>query len=92
MNRPFDKAKYEALLEGLEISEILFSELHEPFRIESDYYKKEYLKSEHQIRQLPHKALEDISIKVSDGTHFTPNYTETGVPYSLGIEHTRKSG
>ena len=46
MNSPFDEAKYKALLEGLEISEVLLSEVlvdNKNKRIDSEYFKKKYL-------------------------------------------------
>ena len=43
MNRPFDKAKYKALLEGLEATEVTKSDLEFSFRLDSEYYQKEYL-------------------------------------------------
>ena len=81
MNRPFDEAKYSALLKGLEVSEILFSELHDPYRIEAEYYGKKYLSGERLLSQRPHNKLNDITTKVSDGTHFTPEYTDSGIPF-----------
>ena len=41
---PFDDAKYNALLEGLEITEMTFSSLEETFRVDSEYYQKDLLK------------------------------------------------
>lgn len=46
MNRPFNEAKYEALLEGLEATEIAKSDLEFSFRLDSEYYQKEYLSIE----------------------------------------------
>lgn len=46
MNSPFNEQHYNKLLEGLEISEVLLSDIkkdNEEFRIDDGYYKKEYL-------------------------------------------------
>ena len=43
MTRPFDKEKYESLLSGLEVSEVKFSELEFSFRLDSEYYQKDYI-------------------------------------------------
>lgn len=46
MNSPFNEQHYNELLEGLEISEVLLSDIkkdNEEFRIDDGYYKKEYL-------------------------------------------------
>ena len=46
MNSPFNEHHYNELLEGLEISEVLLSDIkkdNEEFRIDDGYYKKEYL-------------------------------------------------
>ena len=43
---PFNEAKYKALMDGQECSEIKFSDVRKTttLRFDSDYYKKEYLK------------------------------------------------
>lgn len=73
--------KYQRLLEGLEAVEIEFSELDEPLRIEAEYYKKRYLQIEELLAKLKHELLKHVRIKVTDGTHFTPTYTESGIPF-----------
>ena len=42
---PFNTAKYEALLKGLEISEIKFTKLNtfETFRCDAEYFQKQYI-------------------------------------------------
>ena len=40
---PFDEAKYKALMDGLECSEIMFSQIDLGDRFDSDYYTKNYL-------------------------------------------------
>ncbi len=79
---PFDEAKYKALLEGLEISEILLKDLEFSKRLDAEYYKKLLLHYEQQIRQ------NSEYIKLSDDANFligpfgssfdTSNYIDNG--------------
>lgn len=50
---PFNEAKYKALMDGQECSEIKFSDVSKTttLRFDSDYYKKEYLKIEEFIQK-----------------------------------------
>jgi restriction endonuclease S subunit len=82
---PFNEAKYKALLEGLEISEILKSTLERTLRIDSEFYNKENL----TINAILSKhRLNDITqlVKVSDGNHIgiSDNFIVNGVPYYRG--------
>lgn len=49
MSSPFNEARYNALLEGLEATEILKSNLEFSGRIDSEYYRKNLLSYEQQI-------------------------------------------
>ena len=72
------------MLEGLEISVVRFSEIRSKnfdFRIDSEYFKKEYILIENLIKKNNCKDLSELSLKISDGTHFTPNYIENGVKF-----------
>ena len=72
------------MLEGLEISVVKFSEIRSKnfdFRIDSEYFKKEYILIENLIKKNNCKDLSELSFKISDGTHFTPNYIENGVKF-----------
>ncbi len=71
-------------MEGLEISVVKFSEIRSKnfdFRIDSEYFKKEYILIENLIKKNNCKDLSELSFKISDGTHFTPNYIENGVKF-----------
>lgn len=71
-------------MEGLEISAVKFSEIRSKnfdFRIDSEYFKKEYILIENLIKKNNCKDLSELSFKISDGTHFTPNYIENGVKF-----------
>ena len=69
------------LLKGLEISVIRLSDLHYPMRIEAEYYGKEHLALEKMLDAMPHRKLCEIQRRLTDGTHYTPNYTDAGVPF-----------
>ena len=85
MNSPFNEQKYKDLLEGLEITEILLSEvLKENFtrRIDSEYFKKEYLKITEIIEKQQFDILSKIG-KIKGGKRLPlgENFSEEGVPY-----------
>jgi len=73
------------LLEGLEVSEILKSELERTLRIDSEFYSKENLRI---IDIISKHKLNDITqlVKVSDGNHMSisDNFLEDGIPYYRG--------
>ena len=48
---PFNEAKYKALMDGLECSEINKSLLNDDFRIDSEYHKKRYLREDLYINK-----------------------------------------
>ena len=60
MNSPFDERKYKRLLKGLEAVEIKLNNLRKEnaeFRIESEFYKKEYRVLKNKLLSKPHKEL-----------------------------------
>lgn len=73
------------MLKGLEISEILKSDLERTLRIDSEFYSKENLRI---IDIISKHKLNDITqlVKVSDGNHMSisDNFLETGIPYYRG--------
>lgn len=58
--------KYQELLEGLEVKEVLFSEIlldNEKFRIDDEFFMKEYISAYKKIKSIPHFILgNEISI------------------------------
>lgn len=71
-------------MDGLECSEILLSKVKETydFRTEAEFYKKEYVAVQSKLVGLGAKALIDgLTSVITDGTHYTPNYTEHGIPF-----------
>lgn len=68
---PFDVVKYERLMDGLEAVEIsLIEALKENifFRVDSDFFKKQYLHEYNQRRKFKNVILGDISF-ITDGQH-----------------------
>lgn len=71
-------------MDGLECSEILLSKVQETydFRTEAEFYKKEFVAIHKKLIALNAVPLTDgLSSLVTDGTHYTPNYTEFGIPF-----------
>ena len=88
MSPVFNEAKYRALLEKLEISEVELSAIQKKnfdFRIDSEYFFKEHLKLDYLLEYKKTDLLSNLSSKISDGTHFTPEYTNSGVPFLSAI-------
>lgn len=65
---PFDEAKYKALMDGLECSEINKSALNNEFRIDSEYYKKQYLRDDQSVSKFTTVQIGQCGM-VSDGQH-----------------------
>lgn len=85
MSSPFNEAKYKALLEGLEITEIFKSDMERTQRIDSDFYSKKNLEILSQIDKKFPKALTEF-VKVSDGNHMSISeyFSDEGIPYYRG--------
>jgi type I restriction enzyme S subunit len=76
---PFDEAKYKALMDGLECSEILKSELEFSGRIDAEYYQKKYLEYQDIINRhdvLPLFKVADFLIGPFGSAYDTSSYVE----------------
>ena len=76
------------MLKGLEISEVSFGDVGlrtSDFRIESEYFTQELIALDRLIDSKNFVPLKDVSSKISDGTHFTPEYVSKGVPFLSAI-------
>lgn len=82
---PFNEAKYKALMDGLEATEISLTTIKATtydFRIESEFYKKSYIKILKHLKSINSKELKKgFSAFVTDGTHYTPDYVDEGVAF-----------
>ena len=88
MSPVFDENKYRALSEKLEISEVNLLSIFEKnfdFRIDSEYFLKNYLLLDKLLDSRKTDFLLNRSSKISDGTHFTPEYMDSGVPFLSAI-------
>lgn len=62
-------------------SEIKYSTLSNNIRIEAEYYQEHYLEVESKMKQLCADKVTRYVKKITDGTHFTPKYTDDGVKF-----------
>ncbi len=88
MSPVFDEAKYRALLEKLEVSEVNLLYIRNKnfdFRIDSEYFFKEHLALDSLLDCKRFDTLSNLSYKISDGTHFTPEYVSSGIPFLSAI-------
>lgn len=76
MSRPFDEAKYKALLEGLEISEIPFGFLNAELRFDAEYYKKAYLSLNDRVSKFGFQTVGSLAT-VTDGIHASIDFSES---------------
>lgn len=71
-------------MDGLECKELHLSKIKETydFRMESEFYKKEYIEIQKMLEKLNSKKLnEGLAEIITDGTHYTPDYKENGIPF-----------
>lgn len=82
---PFNKAKYKALMDGLECSEIAFSQLERTNRLDSEFYKKKSLLFVKMLKEMSANPLTNY-VDVSDGNHMgiSEKFTDEGIPYYRG--------
>jgi type I restriction enzyme M protein len=83
--KPFDADKYQQLMDGLEAAVINLSELERTHRIDSEFFRKEYLEASTVLKT---KIVNPITnfVKVFDGNHMkiSESFTDSGVPYYRG--------
>ncbi|MGA7193096.1 MAG: hypothetical protein WBW94_05635 [Anaerolineales bacterium] len=70
---------------GLSVSAIKVSEIEYPNRIEAEFYQPYYLANRDTILNcgLPVKHLKEITTRITDGSHITPEYQETGIKFLM---------
>lgn len=76
---PFNEAKYKALMDGLEISEVNFSSIDLGDRYDAEYFTKEYLDIEQRLEMVATKKIGELSTAVASA--FYPAATQL---YSIG--------
>lgn len=87
MSSPFDEAKYNALLKGLEVSVVRFSELNKiQNRFDAEFYSKENLALEHLLQKVEYTTLSLLHCEI-DCSAFYPgitqyyNFDKSGIPF-----------
>jgi hypothetical protein len=85
LNSPFDETRYRGLLEGLEVSEVLLSNLERTFRIDAEFFHKRHLEYWVRIVKVRHESV-NLVARISDGNHFSisDRFQEKGIPYYRG--------
>ncbi len=76
---PFNEAKYKALMDGLEISEVNFLNIDLGDRYDAEYFTKEYLDIEQQLEKVTTQKVGELSTAVASA--FYPAATQL---YSVG--------
>lgn len=84
MKRPFNEAKYKALLEGLEVSIVCYSQIMNQTlseRIDAEFFKKIYLSQDKEISLKGYTKLKSIVNKIDVGFvgEMTKYYSEDGI-------------
>ena len=75
---PFDVVKYQQLMDGLEAVELNLADVlkdNELLRIDSEYFKIEYLAKLRQIKKSPYRKIEEFAY-VTDGIHESIQFDE----------------
>ena len=82
---PFDKARYERLLEGLEASEVNLSELENEMTIGSEFYGPSYSMPIQLLKNsgLACETIGSLCSLVTDGDHGSADYVDDGVLFVL---------
>ncbi len=76
---PFDAVRYQQLMDGLEAVELNFTDVledNELLRIDSEYFKIEYLAKLKKIKRLPYRKIEEFAY-VTDGIHESIQFDES---------------
>jgi len=81
--KPFNEAKYKALMDGLDVEEIQLANLENAFTLGAEYYGKVYVSTADTIKRLNHVTLQGMSKLITDGDHGSPDYQESGILYLL---------
>jgi len=87
LNRPFEEAKYKALLNGLEATELKLSKLLEDnrdLRIDSELFKKENLRLFEQLKPISKKLSEYLISGIYGILPKSEDYTFEGLPLIRG--------
>lgn len=81
----YDEIRYKELLDGLEVSEIPLSELERTHRIDSEFYRKQFIEDYEILENVDNVTFSKV-MEISDGNHMSisNDFCEEGVPYYRG--------
>ena len=88
---PFDAVRYRRLMDGLEAVELSLSDAlkeNASFRVDSDFFKKQYLHEYHQIKKFKNVILGDIAF-ITDGQHGYHEVDETSNISHITAKNTK---
>jgi type I restriction enzyme M protein len=88
---PFDKARYERLLEGLEATEVLLSEVahdNDVLRCDAEYFARDVLAAIHRLESLKAEPLEQLAV-ITDGIHTSLPFVDDGEVKVLSAKHPK---
>lgn len=88
---PFDKARYERLLKGLEVTEVLLSEVahdNEVLRCDAEYFGKQVLEVMHRLQSMKAAPLEQMAA-ITDGIHTSLPFVDEGRIKVLSAKHPK---
>ena len=80
MSSPFNEEKYKALLEGLEISEVYYSQIEKDNRYDSEFFMRKFIKNEQSLIEHKYFLIGD-EYTVTDGEHGSVEYLDSGIRY-----------
>ncbi len=86
LHSPFNEVKYQALLGGLEIAELKLSEVlleDKNFRIDSEFFKKEYLDIIKRFEDIESEKMFEITKEIIHPTEITRIYESQGIQIML---------
>lgn len=70
-------------MDGLECTELLFSELENSMTLGAEYYSKAFMSVVNNVKKFSHTTLSSASKLITDGDHGAAEYQEKGVLYLL---------
>lgn len=68
------------MLEGLEITEVRYSEIETLNRLDSEFFQFKYIQAQNILTSLPHSTIGE-SYKVTDGEHGSVSFVNDGIKY-----------
>jgi hypothetical protein len=87
---PFDKARYERLLEGLEVTQVLLSEVahdNEVLRCDAEYFGRQVTEVMRRLQSMKAVPLGQMAV-ITDGIHTALPFVDGGeIKVQIGRAH-----